>query len=276
MDASQRTQKKPRISGHELFREVFWPQDLLPKELPKARIVTWGYDVQIENLLSKTSKSSIFQHALTLLSDLTSLRSLPLDRTKPLIFIAHSLGGIVVKDALNISKTETTHFCEILPATIGVLFLGTPHQGSKVASLGKIAFELSRILLQNPNTKILRALEIDSEILERISRSFGQVLASGKIKVHSFQEELDTKGAMIVGSTSSTIGYINESRSTLHANHRNMAKFSSSDDVNFQRFISVLRRWTTAMDQAQILPRHCSVVESEHAGLPDGLAFDDH
>ena len=170
------------------------------------------------------------------------LRSSP--TTLPIIFVAHSLGGIVVKDALSLSKQEATHLKDILPATIGVAFLGTPHRGSKTASLGKIAFELSRLLLQNPNIKILRTLEGQSEILDRISRSFAQILAShDDLKVHSFQEDFDTKGVSIVDASSSTIGCGRETRSGLHANHRNMAKYASAEEINFRRVSTVLQLW---------------------------------
>jgi len=73
------------------------------------------------------------------------------EKTKPIIFIAHSLGGIVIKDALNPLRNEDTFFNEIFPATKGVMFLGTPHQGSSIASSGTIAFKLSKIFLKNPN-----------------------------------------------------------------------------------------------------------------------------
>ena len=240
--STDRPRKKLKIGPQELFDEIFWPRDLLPTEIPTARIITWGYDVRIESLLTETSKATVFQHAETLLVDLALLRQSPM--AHPIIFVAHSLGGIVVKDALSLARQETTHLKENLPATIGVAFLGTPHRGSKTASLGKIAFELSRLLLQNPNIKILRALEGQSEILDRISKSFTQILASKEdIKVHSFQEELETKGMPIVDASSSTIGSGRETRSSLYANHRNMAKYASAEDINFQRVSSILRRW---------------------------------
>ena len=111
-----------------------------------------------------------------------------------------------------------TFFDEILPATAGVLFLGTQHHGSKAASLGKIAFDLSKVAFKSPYLQVLRGLEPDSEILEQILESFGQILAKGRIKVHSFREELDTRGIMIVDSSSATIGYLKETRGSLHAN----------------------------------------------------------
>ena len=232
-----------RNDKKELFHDVFWPRDLLPKAVPQARILTWGYDVQIEQLLNSTSRASIFQHAETLLADLTMFRASEADRTKPLIFVAHSLGGIVVKDALCQSRNEQTIYKKILPATRGVLFLGTPHQGSKIATLGKIACEISKLFIQKPNTKILRAIEVNSETLERITRSFGQILDASQLQIHSFREELDTNGVTIVDPFSSAMNHPKETRGMLHANHRNMVKFSSIDDVQFKRVVSVIKQW---------------------------------
>jgi hypothetical protein len=239
-----------------------------------ARILTWGYDVQIDKILSAASKASIFNHAETLLFDLAMLRRNEGEKTRPIIFIAHSLGGIVVKDALSLSRNEDTFFNEIFPATKGVMFLGTPHHGSNVATLGKIAFELSRVFLRNPNVQILQALETNSETLERISRNFGQLLSTGRIKVHSFCEELDTNGVRIVNAHSSAIGYFHETRGSLHANHRNMAKFTSVDDVKFQRVASVLHQWIDEFHNNQSLEKFPVSTAMSTPNLPDGLIFD--
>ena len=266
---SEPSRKKRRSNRKELLREVFWPRDLLPKVFPQARIITWGYGVQIEKMFASASQATIFHHAQTLLSDLAMLRGSEPDRKKPLVFIAHSLGGIVVKDALSLSQNDLTHLKEILPATIGVMFLGTPHHGSKAASLGKVAFEISRVFFQNPNMEILRGLERNSEILERITRSFGQILAAGHLRVHSFREELHTKGMSIVDASSYSIGYLYETKSSLYANHRNMAKMSSFNDINFQRVTSVIQRW---LDESGERHTKSGVPESA-SSLPDALIF---
>jgi hypothetical protein len=246
-----RPSKRQRLKEINHLDEVFWPRDLLPQALPQARVFTWGYDVQIERMFSSTSKAPIFHHAETLLSDLVSTRSITSNGRVPIIFIAHSLGGIVVKDALSISANAKTFVNEIFLATIGVMFLGTPHKGSRVASLGKIAFELSKMLLMNPNLQVLRALETNSEILERISSGFWQVLSTDRIEIHSFREELETNGVMIVDSSSATIGYHRETRSSLHENHRNMAKISSINDAKFPRVTGILKRWIEGASNGQ-------------------------
>lgn len=223
---------------------MFWPYDLLPQLLPQARIFTWGYDVKVQNLFSSVSKATVFQHAETLLMDIATLRSPTADTKRPIIFIAHSLGGIVVKEALSLSRTESTFLKNVLPATAGVCFLGTPHRGSKTASVGKIAYGMSRVLAaQDPNMNILRALEVQSEVLERVGRTFSQILAEGKLKVHSFREELKTKGTMVVDAFSATLDHPAESRGSIHANHREMARFSGLDDVGFRRVSAILLTW---------------------------------
>ena len=272
-EIENRPRKKRCTRSEELCQNVFWPRDLLPRAFPQARIVTWGYDVQIESFLAAASQASIYHHAENLLSDLVMLRKSDTPKLKPLIFIAHSLGGIVVKDALSLSSHESTIINAILPATIGVMFLGTPHHGSRAASLGRKAFEVSKVFFKKPNLQVLRGLETNSEILERISRSFGQILSTGRIKVHSFREELPTHGVMVVGSSSSTIGYLHETRGSLHANHRKLARFSSMEDIKFQRVVSVLQDWVKASSEKQDNQQHLQSAD-EASALPDGLVFD--
>jgi hypothetical protein len=78
--------------------KIFWPADLLPQTLPGARIFTWGYDVDIDRAFSSASTATVFQHASALLSDLADVGMNETEKKRPIIFIAHSLGGIVVKD----------------------------------------------------------------------------------------------------------------------------------------------------------------------------------
>ena len=270
-EIENRHRKKRYTKGGDLSQDVFWPRDLLPRAFPQARVVTWGYDVQIEGLLAATSQASIYHHAENLLSDLVMLRKLDAAKSKPLIFIAHSLGGIVVKDALSLSGHASTVINAVLPATIGVMFLGTPHHGSGAASLGRKAFEVSKLFFKKPNLQVLRGLETNSETLERISRSFGQIFSTERIKVHSFREELPIYGVMVVGSASSTIGYVHETRGSLHANHRNMARFSSMEDINFQRVVSVLQDWVKESSEKQ---QHLQSAD-ENPALSNKLTFDE-
>ncbi|KAK2747372.1 hypothetical protein FQN55_005121 [Onygenales sp. PD_40] len=268
-DRAQPPRKKAR-TGQRIFSEVYWPRDLLPTAMPRSRILTWGYDASADRLFASTSHASVFQHAETLLFDLATLRRAQNEKTRPIIFVAHSLGGIVVKDALSLSKNEKNFYKEILPASAGVCFLGTPHRGSKVASIGKIAFEVSKLFLRDPNLKLLRALEINSEILERVSKSFCQILSDGNLHVHSFSEELSTTGLKIVDSFSSYIGEVNETRGIIYADHRNIARFSGLDDPGFKRVQNVLLKWESDISRRNVAEPYC-FTSSTRAAVVDRL-----
>jgi hypothetical protein len=224
-------------------REIFWPQDLLPKALPSARVFTWGYDVDVSQFLSSTSTLSVSQHAETLLSDLSNVRTTYSTRSTKIIFVAHSLGGIVVKKALCSSSTSKTQLSDILRQTAGVCFLGTPHRGSRIASWGKLALDISKLFLQQPNSDIMRSLKDNSETLQYISQEFSRLLVSRSFHIYSFREEYPYHGVMIVDDYSSSIGDGMEDCSTIPSNHRDMTKFRSAEDTGFIRVSAILQRW---------------------------------
>ena len=86
----------------------------------------------------------------------------------------------------------------IFLSTYGVVFLGTPHRGSPQAGLGIIAANVCRAMLQDANADILRSLEQDSEVLERIRDSFERMVTRGEVKAYSFVEEIPTTGVEMV------------------------------------------------------------------------------
>jgi hypothetical protein len=74
---------------------VFWPIDLLPKDCPNSRILMFGYDSKVTKYSAGAiSENSIFSHSKDLLFALSRERTLH----RPLVCIAHSLGGIIVKE----------------------------------------------------------------------------------------------------------------------------------------------------------------------------------
>lgn len=56
------------------LKEVCWPRDLLPEDIPDARILSFGYDAKILLLGSKVSQNTMLQHAVNLLAALVGNR----------------------------------------------------------------------------------------------------------------------------------------------------------------------------------------------------------
>ncbi|KAL8990156.1 MAG: hypothetical protein Q9169_008195 [Polycauliona sp. 2 TL-2023] len=248
--SSLRPHQESMGKKEDVETRVLWPRDLLPDVVSDVRILTWGYDADIDKFGS-ASQSTIHQHAGNLLLDIANLRDNNECYMKPITFVVHSLGGIVVKCALNRSSaTQGTRHKDIAPATFGVCFLGTPHRGSKSASLGKIAYGITKVMTRRPNTKLLQGLEKNSETLEQVGDTFAQTMlkADTKLRVCSFREEMETRkywifNTLVVEPDSAKIGDAHEEVVGIPASHSQMTKFEGARDIGFIRISAQLRRW---------------------------------
>ena len=84
----------------------------------------------------------------------------------------------------------------IMDATRGIVFLGTPHRGSDATTLPKMIASVIAAF-QDVNVNLLQALERESETLDRIGDSFGQILDRRTFSVYSFEEELAIVGRKV-------------------------------------------------------------------------------
>jgi hypothetical protein len=65
--------------------------------MPDARILTFGYDADVTklNLNEELTEGTIETHAADLCERLSGFRAMTESADRPLIFVAHSLGGLV-------------------------------------------------------------------------------------------------------------------------------------------------------------------------------------
>ena len=73
--------------------KLCWPKDLLPADLPATRIMTFEYNTLVLN----EPPPQIRDLAKILLDSLIINRRLSRAGSRPLVFVAHSLGGLLVK-----------------------------------------------------------------------------------------------------------------------------------------------------------------------------------
>lgn len=218
---------------------IYWPRDLLPKDCPQSRVLVYGYDTKVTKYArAATNKNSVYSHAKDLLFALSRARRLD----RPLIFIAHSLGGVVVKEMLAQSAMATEEGPKnIVDSTSAVVFLGTPHRGSpELAALGEWARSLISTFRMETNDAILNALNLRTTDLERAQESFSALWFKYDFRVKTFQEglgltgvNLSVLGNKVVPDSSSCIGDARERAETIQANHMDMCRFKGPNDPNY-------------------------------------------
>lgn len=181
---------------------VFWPTDLLPTALKgaHANILVYGYNADVYSGRHDRSASTNFihQHAQTLITSLTLFRRSEGTSRNPIIWICHSLGGILVKRALLYSNdVRAAHhegFRSIYISTYGIVFLGTPHAGADAASWGLMLQAMADAVVPRrffeSESVLLRTLKRDNETLENISLHFLDI--HHRFRIHMAHENHKT------------------------------------------------------------------------------------
>lgn len=177
-------------------QKVYWPKDLVPKIIPDARVLTFGYDTHIRHVFGPPgSKSTVYDISWDFLIALEAQRHGASSR--PILFIAHSLGGIVVKELLRrASRCEhaQNYLNSVFDSTSGIMFFGTPHGGADPRGfLQKVAQNMAKGFGFQVNEQIVSTLLPSSERLKELMDEFPPLALNRDWAIHSFQEQLGLK-----------------------------------------------------------------------------------
>ncbi|KAF2271228.1 uncharacterized protein EI97DRAFT_408568, partial [Westerdykella ornata] len=169
-----------------------WVSDFLPQDIPAAfhtdvRIFFYNYDSYWKR---DAVQARLWSLGKSLLDHITSeIRGTEEDRTRNLVFVGHSYGGLVIKRALIQASTNQT-FANVAEHTRAVFFLGTPHRGSSFSTWGSIAARALQPLGSNPS--LLQEVEYDSLPLQDLHEEFENAV-SDKLRVVNFYEQRKTR-----------------------------------------------------------------------------------
>ena len=238
--------------------KTFWPSALLPPviEDTKARILVYGYDADVTSFTDGASKDKIHNHAESLVANLRANRNIRRANERPIIFVAHSLGGLVVKRALiysaGIRGNNTEHLRSIFVSTYAILFLGTPHQGADVAEWGsRLEWICGAVLPSNvvdSQPQLIDALKRNNETLQVIDREFVQMM--NRFHIYFFHEGKPTKLGMkkvfIVDEMSASPNVQDVERASIQADHSHMCKFDTMESAGFDLVAEALMRYAGA------------------------------
>ena len=153
---------------------------------------------------------------------------------RPVIFVCHSLGGIVFKRALVMAHAHSLRYNSLITAIKSVIFMGTPHRGSDSVNWSKILGRLANIpMLGNIKTDLLKDLQPKSELLMTISSDF--VERGAGLSIFSIYERKFIPGLqdLIVDKDSAILNQQNETPMPIEADHRTMCKFLSCNSETY-------------------------------------------
>jgi len=123
------------------------------------------------------------------------INNVAVQENQKIIFVVHSLGGLVTENALCLSRTSPDkHIQQVGHCTTAIAFLGTPHFGADLASWAKFGINITNIV-KRANTDIVSVLKPGSEMLANIQNGFHSILRSRmkegtEIAITCFFEEL--------------------------------------------------------------------------------------
>lgn len=125
---------------------------------------------------------------------------------RSLIFVMHSLGGLLVQNALDLSRSSPDAHLRLLESrTIGLVFMGTPHFGADKAQWASFCATMLN-LVKKTNKVIVQVLDPESEMLASIQKRFHEILrlrnSKGQpIEITCFYEE---KSLAVLGTVRNT------------------------------------------------------------------------
>ncbi|KAI0423012.1 hypothetical protein F5X98DRAFT_369029 [Xylaria grammica] len=214
--------------------KTVWPRDLLPERLQKIgikiRVLSFEYGGSIKGT---TSKAGIDDTAQNLLQHLIDHRDDPRLKWRPILFVGHSLGGVIIKRAISVAYLDPA-FKSIKNTTLGVVFFATPHQGSSeefsaflanVLECNRPRMTLFPTKRTQPTPEMVEEIQQNPRLFTFISGDF--VYLYHKLSAKTFQEGNETAllGKVVVGSEQGKLGINTEYAAMISGDHLGLCKF---------------------------------------------------
>lgn len=226
--------------------ENFWP-DWIASDFPQLAVWTMGY---------KSSPSDWNKHSLPLSrlgsGAINAMQNAEIGK-RPIIFIAHSLGGLVAKEIISQALTQgVDEWKEIANQVRGVSFLATPHAGASLANFAKF---LGIVLNASPQVEDLQQ---HSGNLANLHDGFKATVRDRGIVCQAFAENepvrpgikipfFDKKipsgiSIVVVDATSANLGITGTKTIVLEENHLSICKPKDTSEAVYLSTCRFLRK----------------------------------
>ncbi|EHK25927.1 uncharacterized protein TRIVIDRAFT_112183, partial [Trichoderma virens Gv29-8] len=228
---------------HEAERQnPSWVRQGIRREANMARILLYEHPDISEG-------TTLNMLAIALLDELRALRTRERHQERPLLFIGHSIGGLVVKMAL-VKASRDTRYEGILRECYGVAFFGTPHQGSSYFAMPTLASSIQHLLQLSVPLPISLTddLRMGNHLLLHVDEDFKVV--SDDLRVWTFYETIDSRlsansgniyfTAPLTSIKSAILGMRQERIFPLQSDHANIASFGRHNVHTLRMFLRQL------------------------------------
>jgi tetratricopeptide (TPR) repeat protein len=185
----------------------------LADDVDDAAVWTVGYDAWSSGWRGRSM--SMQDRAIYLLAQLQNNDI----GERPLCFVTHSMGGLLVKEILlHAAERRRTGFALFATVTKGVVFLATPHTGSGITNAANALSVLYR------GTPAVRDLKRNAAHLRQLNNRYRDWADEVKIRHLVFYEMHKTKGVRVVDEASANPCLAGVEPIAVDANHFNICK----------------------------------------------------
>ena len=159
----------------------------LAADMPHLNIYAVGYPASLFASWAK-KEMDLFERAKASLETMSCYGI----GTRPIVFVGHSLGGLLIKQMLRTARDSTEKpWQQIADQCRGVVFLATPHSGSSLANI------LSLLSLGLKSVHIDK-LKADSSELTELNESFRAHCMKQPMTIIAYYEKFKTSKSIIV------------------------------------------------------------------------------
>ncbi|KAK0515736.1 hypothetical protein JMJ35_001770 [Cladonia borealis] len=226
---------------------ILWLRDLFPHQRYNVRILMYHYNAEIVSSPGEGSADRILPFANSLVAELCADRQLVDAFKRPIIFLCHGFGGLLVKRALAFSSTRrgqaVEHLRSVYMSAYAILFFGTPHNGVRKESL-LLSYQDTHPDRPGPSQFMLNLLR-GSEMLQEITDQFAPLMK--RFAVYNLWEQRKTNvgsvSAYVVEENSAELTWDNAERCGISATHNEMIKFSDVHDPGYRVVLGALVRY---------------------------------
>ncbi|KAF2682822.1 hypothetical protein K458DRAFT_341710 [Lentithecium fluviatile CBS 122367] len=252
---------------------VIWPKELLSKDIPKSRILSYGYDSRIAHSdTAEVTQGSLADDARRLCSLLDDERKQTNTTDRPIVVVGHSLGGLVLAQVVYSGNgaAEGDSINSVGQKIKGMIFLGTPFYGSKIAGWGEVVRRIYN-LVQKTDQNTLKNLELDSKELKDLRLGFPEVIrkrnqTSAKIVVVFFFEKKMTYKVWVVKEEDASYPGVGEIL-PMQANHLDICKFDDPEDDGYKQVRAKIKQAMEATGITEVSERGNSYTINNHGQI---------